>query len=223
MKAVRKLDERGAYMVVKKASSMPYLAAGVAVLVYGAKDAIVNPMDYLKGAIIAAVAFAIARAIWPDRKQRIDLPPDTGDAQCDQLVLEAREALVAIRAANDQIADPALSACIDGIETSCRKILVRLEEQPALHGQLRTFLRYYLPTTRKLLDARAAFEKGDATSDNAREARERTERVLPQIRDAFERQLDAMDKHRYLDLQVEMDVLEGMLKSDGFSSTQNGK
>ena len=36
------------------------------------------------------------------------------------------------------------------------------------------------------------------------------------------RLLEAIDKHRYLDLQVEMDVLEGMLKSDGMGTPGAG-
>ncbi|MCL1796647.1 MAG: 5-bromo-4-chloroindolyl phosphate hydrolysis family protein, partial [Clostridia bacterium] len=150
-----------------------------------------------------------------DAKVKLELAPDTGDKQADQLLSEARETLVAIHAANDRIEDPNVSRCVDGIETSCIAILSRLEELPALHGQLRTFLRYYLPTTRKILDARASLEEGGMRVESELRVAARADRVLPEIQRAFERQLEAIDKHRFLDLQVEMDVLEGMLKSDG--------
>ena len=71
------------------------------------------------------------------------------------VVREGREAMRRIRHANDLIPDPALSAQIDSIENSCGQILALLEQRPQLLTQLRTFLRYYLPTTLKLLDARA--------------------------------------------------------------------
>ncbi|MEG0767903.1 MAG: 5-bromo-4-chloroindolyl phosphate hydrolysis family protein, partial [Clostridia bacterium] len=122
--------------------------------------------------------------------------------------------LVTIHQANDAIADAPLSACIDRIEQACRTILQRLEETPSLQPQLRTFLRYYLPTTVKLLAARAQLEPEQAESENARQTRARTERVLAQIDASFQKQLEALDKNRYMDIQVEMDVLEGMLRSD---------
>ncbi len=208
---------------VRKPSPMPFLAAGGALVPVGWSSEISSLWDYIKLCFAGLAVFWIARLIWPGKKVVIDLPPDTGDAQCDALLTEAREALAAIRKANDDIADAGISACIEGIDSSCRAILNRLEEQPALHSQLRTFLRYYLPTTRKLLEARAQIERGGEQGDNARKVRERTDRVLPEIRRAFSRQLEALDKHRYLDLQVEMDVLEGMLKSDDIGGADGGQ
>jgi len=216
MKETIRKDAIIPYKVLRRRSPMPFLAAGVVFLVYGAARPLYSPTSYLFSGAVALVAYAIARGIWPDKRIKIELAPATGDAQADQLLTEAREAMVAIHEANERIADPKVSAAIQGVEDACIKILARLEEQPALYGQLRTFLRYYVPTTRKLLEARSAIEQGGAMkSGNAKEVCARTDRVLPQIQSAFEKQLEALDKHRYLDLQVEMDVLEGMLKSDG--------
>jgi hypothetical protein len=39
--------------------------------------------------------------------------------------------------------------------------------------------------------------------------------MLGQIDKAFAKQAEAVEGHRFLDIQVEMDVLEGMLKSEG--------
>lgn len=217
MKEIIRRDAIAPYRETRKASPMPYLAAGFAVLLLGVARPMARILDYAAAAGVALIVYFIARGVWPDRRIRVELPPDTGDAQADQLLAEAREALKTFRAANDRIADPGVSACIEEIERLALRILERLEEQPALHGQLRTFLRYYLPTTRKLLDARAAIEQEGAGGENARLVTARTDRVLPEIQRAFEKQLDALDKHKYLDLQVEMDVLEGMLKSDGLS------
>ena len=52
-----------------------------------------------------------------------------------------------------------------------------------------------------------------ATPERAREIR----RLLPEIRRAFQKQLDALNEHNYLDVEVEMDVLEGMMKGDGLA------
>ncbi len=220
MKEIIKKDAITPYKELRKRSPMPYYAAGAAFLLCGLIMSVSSLFDYLLMAGVGVIVFAVARGVWPDKRVRIDLPPDTGDMQTDQLLTEARQMLTTFRTANDRIADPKVSACIEGIEASAVQILARLEEQPALYGQLRTFLRYDLPTTKKLLDARAAIEQGGMHSENGKAVCARTDRVLPEIQRAFDRQLEALDKHKYLDLQVEMDVLEGMLKSDGLADTR---
>ena len=141
-------------------------------------------------------------------------PEKTGEDDCENVIREGREALRSIRHANDLIPDPALSAQIDSIEQSCSQILSILEQRPTLLPQLRTFLRYYLPTTLKLLDARARLEH-TANTPKAREVRARISEALGVIDKAFQRQVEALDEYRFIDLESEMDVLRDMLRSDG--------
>ena len=209
------------YQVFTKRSPLPFLLAGLVFLLVGMFSPIARFLDYLFAAVVSGGAFAlglwIAKMAKLDYEVKVELPPDTGDDQTNQMIAEARGMLASFHAFDEQIEDKAVSGSIVRIEQKCTQILQRLSEQTALLSQLRTFLRYYLPTTHKLLEARAAIEKSGMGSENARLVCERTDRVLPEIERAFEKQLEALDKHRYLDIQVEMDVLEGMLKSDGFS------
>lgn len=142
--------------------------------------------------------------------------PDTdGDAsEVSDVIREGYDALRSIRRANDIIADPSLSAQIDSIEASCGQILSILEQRPQLLPQLRTFLRYYLPTTLRLLDARAKLEKG-ANTPKAREIRARISEAISVIDKALIRQVEALDEYRFIDLESEMDVLRDMLRADG--------
>lgn len=208
---------------IRKRSPLPFLGAGIVFFLYGLRNPMSRFGEYLLAAVLAFLAYWICRMIWKDRLIKQELPPQTGDVQCDSLIVEARKSLEVIQAANDAIADPILSRTIESIEGSARVILNRLEEKPDLHAQLRTFLRYYLPTTCKILDARALLEPGDRESANAKQTRDRTERMLQQINTAFGKQVEALEKHRYLNIQVEMDVLEGMLKSEGITSTKGAE
>ena len=141
--------------------------------------------------------------------------PETGESDdCESVIREGHAALRSIRHANSLIPDPALSAQIDSIEQSCSQILMILEQRPTLLPQLRTFLRYYLPTTLKLLDARARLEN-TANTPKAREVRTRISEALGVIDKAFQRQVEALDEYRFIDLESEMDVLRDMLRSDG--------
>jgi len=135
-------------------------------------------------------------------------------ADVSEVIRAGRDAMRRIRQANDIIEDAELSAQIDSIETSCGQILSILEQRPQLLSQLRTFLRYYLPTTLKLLDARARLEDS-ARTPKAREVRTRISDAVGAIDKAFLRQVDALDAYRFIDLESEMDVLRDMLRADG--------
>lgn len=136
------------------------------------------------------------------------------DADVSEVIRAGYDAMRSIRRANDIIADEELSRQIDSIESSCGQILSILEQRPQLLSQLRTFLRYYLPTTLRLLDARAKLEDS-ANTPKAREVRARVSEAVGVIDKAFLKQLEALDAYRFLDLESEMDVLADMLKADG--------
>ena len=138
----------------------------------------------------------------------------SGNADTGEVIRAGHDAMRQIRHANDIIADEALSAQIDSIEQSCSQILSILEQRPQLLSQLRTFLSYYLPTTLRLLDARAKLEN-TANTPKAREVRARISEAVGVIDKAFLKQVEALDAYRFLDLESEMDVLADMLKADG--------
>ncbi|MBE5798708.1 MAG: hypothetical protein E7321_02000 [Clostridiales bacterium] len=136
------------------------------------------------------------------------------NADVGEVIRAGYDAMRSIRQANDIIEDAALSAQIDSIENSCGQILAILEQRPQLLPQLRTFLRYYLPTTLKLLDARARLENS-AKTPKAREVRTRISEAVGAIDKAFLKQVEALDAYRFIDLESEMDVLRDMLRADG--------
>ncbi len=136
------------------------------------------------------------------------------NADVNEVIAGGHDAMRRIRQANDIIEDAELSAQIDSIENSCAQILSLLEQRPQLLSQLRTFLRYYLPTTLRLLDARAKLED-TARTPKAREVRARISEAVGAIDKAFLKQVEALDAYRFIDLESEMDVLRDMLKADG--------
>lgn len=195
-------------------SGAPLVVGAAGVLGYSLIFGLGGISSYIIAAVVFMLFYKEAQKRFPDREVVVEHAPKSGDSACDAMILEGRASLKQIRTLNDQIADPVLSAKIDSIENSCRLILKRLEEQPAMLSSLRTFLRYYLPTTLKLLDARAKLENG-ATSQTAAKMRQKVSDALGVIDDAFKKQLSALDEYRFLNLESEMDVLTDLLKSDG--------
>ena len=193
-------------------SGGPYVLAGAAVLTVALVLGIGSTVSYVIAAAAFAGAFVLGQKLFPARVIEVERAPRSGNAEVDALIGEARAQLDAIARANDAIAEDALSAQIADIEKTCRTILMRLEEQPSMLSSLRTFLRYYLPATLKLLDARAKLE--GEVDENAQIA-QKIRTAMAQVQTAFHAQLDALDEFRFINLESEMDVLSDMLAGDG--------
>ena len=189
-------------------SGAPFVFAGAGVMAVALTMGIGSLISYPVALAVGAAGYALGRKKYPDRVIEVETAPKSGNAEVDALIREARGQLDQIAAANDAIADPALSRQIEDIEATCRLILQRLEEQPNMLSQLRTFLRYYLPATLKLLNARAALEAEVSAGQSADSA----------VQSAFHKQLDALNEFRFINLESEMDVLADMLKSDGLTA-----
>ena len=162
-----------------------------------------------------------AKKTWAEERPAHSYDPIDPDAGVDEVLRQGREAMQRIREANDAIPDPVLSSKIDSIENSCDAILDMLEQRPELLPQLRTFLRYYLPTTLKLLDARARLD--DAGTPKGREVRRRIGVAMDQIDRAFRNQIESLEEYRFVDLESEMDVLTDMLRADGLLDEEEEK
>lgn len=119
-----------------------------------------------------------------------------------------------IRRANDDIADPVLSAKIDRLEEITAKIFRAVEEDPKKRSKIDTFLNYYLPTTQKLLDSYAQFEAAGVEGENLRQAKSRIESTMDSIVKGFEHQLDELYKADALDVDSDIRVMESMLRRD---------
>ena len=83
-------------------------------------------------------------------------------------------------------------------------------------SSLRTFLRYYLPATLKLLGERAKLED-EVSAGGAAQIAARIREAMGQVQTAFHKQLDALNDYRFIHLESEMDVLRDMLRADGLT------
>ncbi|MGN0990553.1 MAG: 5-bromo-4-chloroindolyl phosphate hydrolysis family protein [Candidatus Ventricola sp.] len=198
-------------------SGAPYVTAGLAVLAAALVLGIGSLLSYGIAAAAGVLGFLAGKRIFPDRVVEIERAPRSGNAEVDALIAEARGQLAAIARANDAIAERELSAQIEDIETTCRTILQRLEEQPDMLSSLRTFLRYYLPATLKLLEARAKLEH-EVNAGGSAQIAQKIRTAMAQVQTAFHKQLDALNDFRFINLESEMDVLSEMLASDGLTA-----
>ena len=104
-------------------SGAPFVFAGVGVLAVALTAGIGTISSYLIAAGVGCAAFALGKKKYHDRVVEVETAPKSGNAEVDALIREARGQLDQIAAANDAIADPALSRQIEDIEATCRQIL----------------------------------------------------------------------------------------------------
>jgi len=132
----------------------------------------------------------------------------------DEMETEYTAILRKIRLANDRIEDEVLSAKIDRIEEVTAGIFRAVEQEPEKKNRIQTFLNYYLPTTQKLLDSYAEFEKAGVEGENLRQAKQRIEATMDKIVEGFEHQLDELYRADAMDVDSDIRVMETMLRRD---------
>lgn len=134
---------------------------------------------------------------------------------------EHEKILHRIRELNDDIDDVAVSEKIDKIEDLTRKIFNLVEQKPEMEPQLGTFLSYYLPTTLKLLNSYAYFEDQGIRGENIDAGMRNIEETLDMLIDGYKTQFDKLFESEALDVTTDINVLEQMMKADGFTRSDD--
>ena len=121
-----------------------------------------------------------------------------------------------LRALNERIEDEAMSDRIYRIEAVARATFLAVKEKPEKQPQIRRFMDYYLPTTIKLLNAYAGFEKQDVSGENIRRSKESIEKMTETLSAAFEKQFDSLFLAETMDINAEIRTMDSLLRQDGY-------
>ena len=208
-----------------------------------------RPLDYILAAVASVIVFIVGKAIWPDkayqiadpegekkepekkappREEKVQSQPQppkeekksTGDPEMDNLLKQRDMALSEMRRLNDSIEDEKLSAQIDHLEATTKKIFDLVAEKPAKKSQISRFMNYYLPTTLKLLNAYDRMDAAGVSGTNIDGTMGRIEQIMDTVVSAFDRQLDALFGDEALDISTDITVLENLLAQEGLSGDQ---
>lgn len=140
----------------------------------------------------------------------------TLDSRAAEILEDGREYIRVIRKCNDEIPGEEMSEKLDKLELLVTRIFARVEENPELAPDLQKMLSYYLPTTRKLLEAYRDLDKHDVEVKNISDTKREIEMTVDTINKAFEAFLDELFRDRAWDIQSDISVLNTMLKQDGY-------
>ena len=180
--------------------------------------ALATALSLFAGAVIRVMAQGLdvsPTVKTPESLQKVQ--GNTGNPDVDALLEKGRGMIAEIRAENDRIPDSSLSDKLEKLENLCAEVFRAVYDKPAKAPQIRKFMDYYLPTTLKMLASyRTMSNRGVSVSDMT-EARSTVIRGMGMVLTACQKQLDTLYKDDILDVSTDIDVLEQMLKRDGFT------
>ena len=223
-KSVRKGQKK------RKGRKAGIIAAGVTVVLYAMLFPLYRIADFVICGLLALLAGKVIGAMGEgldltthnkqDQKAQpkpVEELPLSGNGEADAIIAKGQEMLHTIRAENDAITDEVLSGQMDELERLCVQIFTTVAEKPQKAPQIRKFMNYYLPTTLKMLASyRTMNDRGVSVTDMT-EARATTIRGMGMVLTACQKQLDNLYKDTMLDVSTDIDVLEQMLKRDGYA------
>ena len=113
-----------------------------------------------------------------------------------------------------------VSKNLNEIHDSVNKIIKTIEKEPKKERFLKNFFDYYLPVTVKLVDRFDEIENQKINSTESRTFNESTIKMIEEINGVFKSFLNNLYKDDMLDANVEIKVLNSMLKSDGLGKSE---
>ena len=162
------------------------------------------------------------RAAEEEKKKQEDASriPLTGDKVADQVITAGQDMLATIKRENAAIPDQELTDQMNNLSIKCDQILRTVSETPSKAPQVRKFMNYYLPTTLKMLANYRTMQQRGVSYGEMKEARDTTVRGMNLILTACQKQIDNLHRDNMLDISTDIDVLEQMLKRDGFTDNE---
>lgn len=206
---------------VRRPSVAPVYAVAAVWLLYTLLFGLHSLPQLLLCAAISIGVYLLMKAAFPGKVVQVEVPeapPDTGDTELDEAILQGREAVKKLRHFNDQIPDAAMSDALLDLETTTAKIFQQLAADKRQLKRCRQFLNYYLPTTIRLLEQYVRLQELHLQDgENVAEAMEKIRGAIAAIRKSFHRQLDSLFARDVVDITAEISVMEQMLQRQGLA------
>lgn len=133
-----------------------------------------------------------------------------------EVIEEGKSYVRLIRQCNDEIPGEEMSDKLDRLEMLVSRIFEQVEKEPELATELRKMLSFYLPTTKKLLEAYRDLDRQQLDLSNVEQTKREIEAAVDNINEAFEKFLDELFREKAWDIQSDISALHTILKQDGY-------
>lgn len=142
------------------------------------------------------------------------------DEYARTVVEKGVEMLDALKTERDAINEYVFTRRINDLRENLDKVLRNVIEEPEEARYLRKMNSYYLPTTLKLLQSYRSAKNQGTSFMTISETREDVLGMLDKLNEALATTLDTMLQNDLEDMDIEIDVFDRMLKSDGLTADE---
>lgn len=142
--------------------------------------------------------------------------------QVRQILEEGERYIQHVHEANDAIPGEVMSEKLYRLEDIMRRIFEQLKKDPSSANELQKLMKYYLPTTTKLIDAYMDLDgKPSYGENNIANTKKEIEDTMDVITDAFGRIFDDMFEDAAWDISTEISTMKTMLAKEGLTGERD--
>ena len=138
-------------------------------------------------------------------------------SEYQELLAEGQSYIRHIHTCNDKIEDPVISEKLDRMEMIVTRIFTEAGRNPDVADDLKKMMSYYLPTTKKLLDAYCELDEQPVPGENIETTKQEIAATLDTLNNAFAKLLDDLFEEKAWDISSDISVLNTMLAQEGLT------
>ena len=138
-------------------------------------------------------------------------------SEYQELLAEGQSYIRHIHTCNDKIEDPVISEKLDRMEMIVTRIFTEAGRNPDVADELKKMMSYYLPTTKKLLDAYCELDEQPVPGENIETTKQEIAATLDTLNNAFAKLLDDLFEEKAWDISSDISVLNTMLAQEGLT------
>lgn len=138
-------------------------------------------------------------------------------SEYQELLAEGQSYIRHIHICNDKIEDLVISEKLDRMEMIVTRIFTEAGRNPDVADDLKKMMSYYLPTTKKLLDAYCELDEQPVPGENIETTKREIAATLDTLNNAFAKLLDDLFEEKAWDISSDISVLNTMLAQEGLT------
>ena len=138
-------------------------------------------------------------------------------SEYQELLAEGQSYIRHIHICNDKIEDLVISEKLDRMEMIVTRIFTEAGRNPDVADDLKKMMSYYLPTTKKLLDAYCELDEQPVPGENIETTKQEIAATLDTLNNAFAKLLDDLFEEKAWDISSDISVLNTMLAQEGLT------
>ncbi|MCI8978029.1 MAG: hypothetical protein HFI99_13525 [Lachnospiraceae bacterium] len=144
-------------------------------------------------------------------------------SELNAMVSEGMECIRKLRELNDKIPGEVISGKLSRLETLLKEIFESVRQHPEQMSRMHKLMDYYLPTTLKLVETYAEFDKISSPGEEILAAKAEIENTLDTINQAFTELLNNLFQDAVFDATTDAQVLKTMLAREGLMNEMEMK